>query len=63
MNFLIDAEAAADALREEGFHCTTLKSKGGFLKNESRTFLMDIFPDGHSGKARGSVPRRVERSL
>lgn len=37
-----DAKAAADALRDEGFRFTALDSKGGFLQQDSSTFLLGV---------------------
>lgn len=51
MKFLIafvheeDIDADADALREEGFHFTTLDSTGGFLREDSGTFLLGLGED------------------
>ena len=48
MKFLVafvheaDIEPAADALRDEDFRFTVLESKGGFLREESGTFLMGV---------------------
>jgi uncharacterized protein YaaQ len=48
MKFLIafvheeDVEPAAEALRDEGFRFTALESSGGFLRNESGTFLLGL---------------------